>query len=110
MKNFPTLLPIFFALLLSVMAAHAQAPIFAWANRAGGTAIDYGRDIAVDGNGNSYITGSFQGSATFGSTTLTSSGNSDVFIAKYDAVGQCRLGAEGRRNSRSMRRWHSGRR
>ena len=60
--------------------------------------MDSGFGIAVDGSGNSYITGFFGGSATFGSTTLTSSGNSDVFIAKYDACGQCALGAESRWN------------
>jgi hypothetical protein len=58
-----------------------------WAKQSGGAGLEMGRGIAVDGSGNCYITGYFDGSATFGSTTLTSSGSYDVFIAKYDAAG-----------------------
>ena len=63
-----------------------------WANRAGGTSDALGNGIAVDGAGNSYVTGCFQGSATFGSgetneTTLTSAGGQDIFVAKNDASG-----------------------
>jgi hypothetical protein len=58
-----------------------------WAQNAGGTSLDQGFDIAIDGSGYSYLTGWFEGSATFGSTTLTSSGSSVIFIAKYDAEG-----------------------
>jgi len=58
-----------------------------WANQAGGISYDYGRGIAVDDNGNSYITGEFEESATFGTTTLTSSGSYDIFVAKLDSSG-----------------------
>jgi Secretion system C-terminal sorting domain len=51
------------------------------------TASSIGRSTALDINGNKYITGEFSGSVTFGSTTLTSIGGTDIFLAKYDASG-----------------------
>ncbi|HRD00902.1 MAG TPA: SBBP repeat-containing protein, partial [Candidatus Syntrophosphaera thermopropionivorans] len=58
-----------------------------WANKAGANKGDYGYSIAVDASGNSYVTGYFDTSATFGLTTLTSNGSSDIFIAKLDSSG-----------------------
>ena len=43
--------------------------------------------IATDAAGNSYVTGYFQDTATFGSFTLISSGMEDVFVVKYDMNG-----------------------
>ncbi|MEP1906348.1 MAG: SBBP repeat-containing protein, partial [Nitratireductor sp.] len=63
----------------------------AWAKSAGGTGSDYGRSIAVDSSGNSYVTGNFSGTADFdpgaGTTNLTSAGSDDAFIAKYNSDG-----------------------
>src|SRR5512133_1108469 len=55
-----------------------------WAQRAGGVDIemDSGYGITIDSNGNSYITGCFEGTTTFGTASLNSSGFSDIFIAK----------------------------
>jgi Domain of unknown function (DUF4114)/Beta-propeller repeat len=58
-----------------------------WAQKLGGTLTDFGFGITVDGAGNSYATGYFSGTATFGSTTLTSAGNEDAFITKLDSSG-----------------------
>ena len=64
-----------------------------WAKRAGVTGGALGNAIAVDGSGNSYVTGFFQSSATFGpeetnETILTSAGSfGEVFVAKYEASG-----------------------
>ncbi len=44
--------------------------------------------LRIDSDGNCIIHGSFMTNITFGSTTLTSNGNLDVFIAKYDPTGQ----------------------
>ena len=58
-----------------------------WARRAGGSSFDEGAGIAVDVSGNCYVTGYFSGTGTFGGVTLTSRGNGDIVIAKYDSAG-----------------------
>jgi hypothetical protein len=58
-----------------------------WANRIGGLYDDGVFDVALDASGNSYVTGYFSGIITVGSTTLTSAGNYDVFLIKYDPSG-----------------------
>jgi hypothetical protein len=70
----------------------APAPKLDWARSAGGPDIDAGSGIATDRRGNSYLTGFFSGTATFGAgeanqTELTSAGFDDVFVAKYAPDG-----------------------
>ncbi len=65
----------------------AQAPLWEWAAGAGGLYSDNGNAIAIDAQGNLYVTGSFQGTASFGLYTVTSSGNYDIFAAKLDPNG-----------------------
>ena len=59
---------------------------FIWAKKTDGTISDIGMYIAVDGSGNVYTTGSFDGTADFdpgaGTFNLTSAGNSDIFVLK----------------------------
>jgi hypothetical protein len=71
-----------------------------WANTAGSTAnIEFGRDIGVDDMGNSFVTGLFYGTASFGNLSLTSSGAGNGFVVKYDSAGQVvwatKLGSSG---------------
>ncbi|MDD2230491.1 MAG: SBBP repeat-containing protein [Candidatus Cloacimonetes bacterium] len=58
-----------------------------WAKDAGGLAYDYGCGIALDSAANIYVTGYFWLDATFGSTTLNSIGDKDIFVAKLDSGG-----------------------
>jgi len=74
-------------LALCSIALFAQNVDWLWVKQAGGTDYDFGHSIAVDANGNNYVTGSFSGSSTFGTTTLTSSGDKDIFVAKIDHNG-----------------------
>ena len=60
---------------------------FQWVQKAGGTDYDIGLGISIDSSGNCYVTGHFYGTATFGTTQITSYGGEDIFIAKYDANG-----------------------
>jgi hypothetical protein len=64
---------------------------FVWAKKMGGTLVDQGRGIYVDGLGNVFTVGVFRGTADFdpGASTvnLTSAGSDDIFISKLDASG-----------------------
>lgn len=59
-----------------------------WAKRAGSaTQEDKGNGITVDGLGNLYVTGTYKQTADFDTDTLVSSGEYDMFVVKYDPVG-----------------------
>lgn len=68
----------------------AQTPAYRWAKSAGSSSNDFSESIAVNGSGNSYVTGYFTSpTITFGSTTLTNAGGLgyDMYIVKYNANG-----------------------
>lgn len=61
-----------------------------WANSAGGIYYDLCNSASIDSQGNIFIAGFFYSpTITFGANTLTNAGcgQSDIFIAKYDASG-----------------------
>jgi len=64
---------------------------FVWAKQMGGASDALGQSIAIDGSGNVYTTGSFQGVSDFdpgpGTFTLTTVGGEDIFVSKLDALG-----------------------
>jgi hypothetical protein len=69
-------------------AANTSAPpAGAFVKRFGGTATDYGTTLAVAGNGDFVVAGSFAGAVDFGGGVLISSGGGDMFIARYSAAG-----------------------
>ena len=70
---------------LTVLPISVSVP---WVATGGGSGADVGNAIAVDAAGNSYVAGYFNGTATFGTNTLTSAGNTDIFITKQDSSGQ----------------------
>ncbi|MBL0127063.1 MAG: T9SS type A sorting domain-containing protein [Flavobacteriales bacterium] len=58
-----------------------------WARQMGGGGGDKGISVAVDALGQVQVAGIFQGSATFGTTTLIATHDSTGFLATYDASG-----------------------
>ncbi len=61
---------------------------FVWAKRAGSTQDEIANSVSTDAAGNVYVTGYSQSaSVTFGATTLTNAGASDMFLVKYDSSG-----------------------
>lgn len=53
-----------------------------WGMAAGGVGQDYGNSVAVHGSGDTYVTGAFTDTASFGNTVLQSRGGLDVFWMK----------------------------
>lgn len=78
--------------LISIIASAQNLEFIRQSNR-GTTGSARATASAVDASGNVYITGHFDGTETFGSFTLVSTGSSNsypnAFIAKYDASGTC---------------------
>lgn len=59
-----------------------------WVKGLGGSGSETGNAIAVDGDGNTYVTGKLNGTASLGSTSVTSTDVfGDVFVTKLDASG-----------------------
>lgn len=77
------------------IASYHEQGAFLWAQRAGGTGVEYPYGIDIDKNDNPYVTGSFTGTTQFSNgnlvTSLPSSGNSDIFLAKFNDSGVFQL-------------------
>jgi hypothetical protein len=72
------------------IAKYNTSGVIQWVQRGGGLLNDSpgaGPRVAVDPAGNAYVHGTFQGTATFGTNVLVSSGSNDLFVAKYDTTG-----------------------
>lgn len=66
----------------------AAPPCALWSASFGDAADDRVVGIAVDSEGNAYLTGTFRGSITFGEETHTASGSwGDIFLVKFDEAG-----------------------
>lgn len=75
-------------LLLLIGTLPVKAQQWQWAQRAGDAAEDRLLASVVDAQGNLYVAGSFNGTITFGVTTLVSVGDFDVYVAKITPGGQ----------------------
>ena len=64
----------------------SQTINFNWVNKGGGLVLDASRSVTTDSENNICITGEFEHSATFDTTNL-SSYNFDLFVAKYNEIG-----------------------
>lgn len=74
------------------IAKYRNTGDFVWGFKIGGSDQEVGKKIAVDNLGNVFVMGSFQGLVDFnpnsGVDTIRSpSGSTDIFIAKYDSIG-----------------------
>ncbi|MGZ4034600.1 MAG: SBBP repeat-containing protein [Bacteroidia bacterium] len=77
--------------IVSAIFVNAQSPTFQWAKKLTGVNMSTGYSVAIDSLGNVYTTGSFWGTLDFdsgpGVYNLTSKGSHDIFVSKYDSIG-----------------------
>ncbi|MGB1120845.1 MAG: hypothetical protein ACPG3Z_02540, partial [Saprospiraceae bacterium] len=84
--NFFLKLLISFSLFFYSINATAQT--WNWANSLGSIAgNDEALDVATDNQGNTYVTGIFSNVIETSVDTIVSSGNIDIFVAKFDTIG-----------------------
>jgi hypothetical protein len=68
--------------------AKSQAPEWLWAKSEGGNSYEGGYSIAVDNNGNSFVTGHFKSTyIAFDGYVVNNNGNYDIFLVKYNGNG-----------------------
>lgn len=72
---------------LTISEDYGPAPDWKWESQFGGSDKDYGRDIVTDSEGNVYVVGSFSGEINIESTKLTSIGDREAIIVKFDNAG-----------------------
>lgn len=84
-----------FTLLIAVAAwtILASGPVLAddlphiWSTRFGNASDQQTAAIAVDGSGDIFVTGRFQGIIDFGGGPLASAGGWDIYLAKFNSAG-----------------------
>ncbi|MBK7383299.1 MAG: T9SS type A sorting domain-containing protein [Flavobacteriales bacterium] len=69
------------------LAKYDAAGSLLWVHQIGGAGLNNAYSVAVDGLGMVHVVGHFQGSATFGGTTLIATHDSTGYLATYDANG-----------------------
>lgn len=76
--------------VVTMDADHSATALFGlpgeglWSQQLGGTGEDFGLSIAIDSQGNVITVGRFSASITIGTTTITSAGSFDLYVAKFD--------------------------
>lgn len=78
-----------FIITVSTLQIIAQ-PQWTWVNSINGSSSQIGpAKIAAKPNGGFLVTGSFSGTRTFGTITLTAAGANDAYLAEFDNLGSC---------------------
>jgi hypothetical protein len=69
------------------LAKFDPSGIYTWSHTFPATSTQGGPWLALDGQGNAILAGSFNTTVNFGGGTLTNSGPPDAFVAKFDPSG-----------------------
>jgi len=88
MPGYPTKVAALLIAMQLLFSVAAQSPTISEVITAGGTGSDGSMGSTTDSNNNSIITGWITGEAQFDSMNITSNGEHDIFIAKYDSYDE----------------------
>lgn len=77
--------------IFTFIGVNVKAQTFDWVKTTGNATNDYATKIATDASGNIYALGSYSGTIDLdpsaGTLNVTSAGGTDIFIQKFDALG-----------------------
>jgi len=68
---------------------------YSWIFNSGGSGDDQAVAVTTDGSGNVYVAGYFTGTVSFGTTSLTSAGDKDMFLVKLNSSGTIQWAKKG---------------
>ena len=74
-------------LLNPFVFSYLTAQTVQWAQSGVSPGFENGNAVVTDDSGNVYVTGQFEFTTMFGSTSLYADGSHDIFLAKYTAQG-----------------------
>ncbi len=72
------------------VAKYAPSGQILWVRSGSGAGDNWAHDVEADDDGNSYATGIFSGSISFGGTSLSAAGDQDGFLVGYNPDGTLR--------------------
>jgi hypothetical protein len=88
MNLYNNLIKLTFAVVLIASSPLSAQVDFIWSKGFGSTGTDYGHFVTTDSLGNIFLTGEFQNTVNFpGGVSMTSQGNYDYFLVKFDKNG-----------------------
>jgi hypothetical protein len=84
------------------LAKYSGSGTFQWARRGGGPESTAAKGLAVDGAGNAVLVGTYLDEARFGGVDLPAGFDKEVFVVKYDTVGNVKWARNGAGGSQDL--------
>ena len=75
------------SLLFTIYSGSTFSQTYSWVDAGASEGFDYGNYITTDDSGNVYVSGQFEYDCNFGSKTVSTAGQHDIFLAKYNSAG-----------------------
>jgi hypothetical protein len=86
-RTYPQFAVLALLLVLFFFSDKTYSQTFQWARAAAGQGFDYGNYITTDDSGNIYLSGQFEYDCYFGTKMISTAGQHDIYVAKYNSSG-----------------------